>query len=240
MRMKETLTFLKRRGDKGVSTAELAQKFGFERTGSASKLISQLRKEGHNIQHDPEKGVYILIKDTPVEPQVEEDTEDTLNEVDDSSKEANGVTTDEALYFRISTKKEKILECLLRSGPAGATPNELSKISGVAQKNVTFHIHALRTDGYKIRLNEGKYIIRANRNHPSYDKGTKGLPVSEFPVEIASLLGDKRILMIEKIREEDLPTYIGLLKKIIYYTRCAIAMHDTTEFLENLKIGGLE
>lgn len=239
MRTKETLTFLRRRGDKGVSTAELAKKFGFERVGSASKLISQLRKEGHNIQHDPEKGVYILIKDTPIEKPVEETATETIEELNEVPEE-NGTTSDEALYFRISTKKEKILECLFRSGPSGATPKDLSRISGVMEKNVTFHIHSLRKDGYKIRLDDGKYIIRANRNHPSYDKGTKGLPVSEFPVEIASLLGDKRILLIEKIREEDLPTYIGLLKKIIYYTRCAIAMHDTTEFLENLKIGGIE
>lgn len=238
MRTKETLTFLRKRGDKGVSTADLSHKFGFERVGSASKLISQLRRDGHKIQYDPEKGVYILIKDTPIEPPVEEVPEEELNDTEGST-EGDGATTDEALFFKISTKKEKILESLLRSGPSGATPKELSKISGVNEKNICFHIHALRKDGYKIRLNEGSYIIRANRNHPSYDKGTKGLPNSEFPVEIASLLGDKRILMLEKIREEDLPTYIGLLKKIIYYTRCAIAMHDTTEFLENLKIGGI-
>ena len=238
MRTKETLTFLKRRGDKGVSTAELANKFGFKIVGSASKLISQLRRDGHKIQYDSEKGVYILIKDISIEKPVDEIAADTVEELN-KIPEDNGTTSDEALYFKISTKKEKILECLLRSGPTGASPKELSKISGVVEKNICFHIHALRKDGYKIRLDDGKYIIRANRNHPSYDKGTKSLPISEFPVEIASLLGDKRILMIEKIREEDLPTYIGLLKKIIYYTRCAIAMHDTTEFLENLKIGGI-
>lgn len=239
MRTKETLTFLKRRGDKGVSTAELANKFGFERVGSASKLISQLRKDGHNIQHDPEKGVYILIKDISIKEFVEEIAEDIIEKNSKTPKE-NSTTSDEALYFRISTKKEKILECLLRSGPNGATPIDLSKVSGVTIKNICFHIHALRKDGYKIHLDGGRYIIRSSRNHPSYNKGMKSLQVPEFPVEVASLLGDKRILMIEKIREEDLPTYIGLLKKIIYYTRCAIAMHDTTLFLENLKIGGLE
>lgn len=246
-RTKETLTFLRRRKDKGITTAELAQKFGFERSGSASKLISQLRKDGHQIEYNPELGVYILIQDTSRKvstKKITEDVEEVVVEVDEgeavAEEEENTATADEKLFFKVSTKKEKVLECLLRSGPAGATPAELSKISGVLERNICFQIHTLRKDGYKIRLNDGKYIIRANRNHPSYDKGTKGLPTSEIPVEMAGLIGDKRILMLDKIRPEDLPTYVGLLKKIIYYSSCAIAMHNTTEFLEKLTIGGIE
>jgi hypothetical protein len=116
---------------------------------------------------------------------------------------------------------------------------ELSKCSGVSIKNICFHIHDLRNNGVKIKLNEGRYCIQAGSKHPLYNKGTKELPLINETADIELILGDKRLLKgINKIQPADLPTYMDLLKKIIYYTRCALAMHETTSMLESLTIGG--
>lgn len=234
-RQEEVLKLLKKRGSKGVSVADIAEKFGFARSGSSSKIISQLRQDGHNIDFDTEASVYIIRSEKETSP-----TDDgVINSVLSNNKASKeDAPHDDDLFHRVANKKDKILEYLIRAGKDGGDPSELSKYSGVGSKNVCFHIHALRKDGHNILTKEGRYIIRKNSRNPHYNIGTQDLPGSEIPVDLIELLGDKRLVNdIHKLRREELPVYIDFLKKIIFYTKCALAMFETREMLETLSIG---
>jgi biotin operon repressor len=241
MRTDDILKLLRRRGEKGVSSQDIADKCGFSRIGSSSKVISQLRAIGHNIEYDKERSLYVLNKKSdPAEEVIPEDAGEFQLTPDDDLPITEDTTVDptDAIFFKISGKKDKIREFLLRAGAKGASPRELSKCSGVMLKNICYHIHSLRKSGEKITLKEGKYIIRANRRNPLYDKGTGDLPDSDIPVEVVELLGDKRLInSISKVHPEDLPVYMEHLRKVIYYTKCALAIIETNELLETLTIG---
>lgn len=242
-RQEEVLKLLKKRGSKGVSAAEIAEKFGFVRIGSSSKIIKQLRQIGHDIRFDTSASVYILTS----EKSPSDDWDDSIGSKviekslrDSVSKEnaEEDLPLDDDLFHRVANKKDKILEYLVRAGKVGGDPSELSKYSGVESKNVCFHIHALRKDGHKIMTKEGRYFIRKNSRTPNYNIGTQDLPVSEIPVDLIELLGNKKLVNdIHKLRREELPVYIDFLKKIIFYTKCALAMYETREMLETLSIG---
>lgn len=238
-RQEEVLKLLKKRGQKGVSAVEIAEQFGFVHSGSSSKIIGQLRQAGHDIIHDNEASVYILraettSKDTDfIEKGHNPETEHFKEYVQEED-----VPDDDNLFHKLASKKDKILEYLIRAGKAGGDPSELSKYSGVGSKNVCFHIHALRKEGHKILTKEGRYFIRKNSRNPNYNIGTQDLPLSEIPVGLMDLLGDKRLVNdIHKLRREELPVYIDFLRKIIFYTKCALAMYETREMLETLSIG---
>lgn len=236
MRTDELLKILRSRGAEGVSTNELANLFGFKLPGSASKLIKQLRAKGYVIERNPETRFYVLIKDLD---------KPTASPSEDSES-PEGVTNEklipdnDAKFFKISGKKEKILEILVRAGSTGASTEDISKYSGVSEKNIAGHIHSLRhADGKKIILEGGVYILKGGKKHPLYEKGIEALPVSDNPVELEALLGDKRLLRgISRIpRGTQLATYLDLIQKIIYYTKCALAMHETVDALEALSNG---
>jgi biotin operon repressor len=238
MRTDEILKFLRKIGEKGVSSQDIADKCGFARAGSASKVISRLRAQGHDIEHDMKNHIYTLReKPAKVIPEDTGEVEHTSSEVP-LVIETTKNETDDAVFFKVSGKRDKIREYLLRAGAKGATPKELSKCSGVKTTNVCSHIHSLRKEGDKIALHDGRYIIRANRKNPIYDKGTESLPNSDIPVEVAELLGDKRLIgSINKVAPADLPVYLEHLRKVIYYTKCALAVIETSALLETLTIG---
>ena len=246
MRTDETLKYLRKRGADGVSTEELGEKFGFKHSGSASKIINQLRANGHTIEHDRERGVYVLTKEAPdtensdaVDAELEEIVDGAVDASNDTEEDpGKNDASDDAIFYKASSKKDKILQYLIKAGKRGGNPAEISKYSGVGSKNVCFHIHALRKEGHKITTKEGRYFVRANHRNPQYNSGTQDLPVSEIPVTLLELLGDKRLVTdIHKLRREELPTYVDFLKKIIFYTKCALAMYETREMLETLTIG---
>lgn len=232
------LNILRDRGEEGISSKDLAKKFNYALIGSVCKPINQLRAAGHNIISDRATGVYRLCeKDTGIQSE-EKSTQDNPESQNESVGTDNSETPFDVKLPKKAGKRERVLEHLIRSGDNGATPAELSKWSGVHVKNICFHIHDLRNSGNKIKLNEGRYCIQASSKHPRLNRGTKNLPVPNDIADIELILGDKRLLKgIKKIQPADLPTYMDLLKKIIYYTNCALAMHNTIDMIESLTIG---
>lgn len=226
MRTDETLEFLRERGNKGVSAEELGEKFGFKISGSSSKLINQLRDAGHNIISDRKLGVYILKeKNAKI------------------SKESDTTTIDNSL-FKALGKKDRVLECLQRAGTEGASAEELAKHAGIEEKNIAYHIHALRNkDGKKIFLVEGKYCLKAPKNNKSasYGKGLEDLPEVTESTNFVSIIGNKRLSDgIDKVRPEDKAAYLDLLKKVVYYSKCALAMLEASEMINSITIGDLQ
>ena len=238
MRNDEILEILRKSGENGISAQDLAKKFKFARVNSICKPINQLRLRGHNIANDRNLGVYILYEN-------DNNSHESQLKVDPITEPINGTADitesdapSDAKFLKMAGKREKVLEYLIRSGENGAKPIELSKYSGVSVKNICFHIHDLRKSGNHIKLIEGRYCIQAGKKYPRYNKGTKDLPLTNDTADIELILGDKRLLKgIKKIQPADLPTYMDLLKKIIYYTNCALAMHNTIDMLESLTIG---
>lgn len=241
MQADKILEFMRKRGANGVSSEEIAKKLGYVHANSSSKIISQLRAAGHQILFNKDTRRYTLVEEKESEevPAMEVPTnpESTPSSVDPS----------EAKFFKILNKKDKILQYLIRCGKNGADCEELGKVSGVSPKNVCFHIFALRRkDMHKITFKNGRYYIKGAANNPLYNKGTNDLPISgskgsdEFKTisDLESILGDKRLVRdIGKIRQEDLRTYMDYLKKILYYTQCALAMFDTYKLLDTLTRG---
>jgi biotin operon repressor len=243
MRTEEALKYLRESGAKGVSTEEFSKKFGFKYQNSVSKVIRQLRGMGHAIEYNKDTGVYVLIEEAnltdettkgsvPVDGEIyEENPEgDTEGDTEDAK--------DESFAFRISCKRDKVLEFMTRAGKDGASLADLSKYSGIKSGGIAYHIHALRKMGHNITNKNGRYFVRANNKNPKYNTGTKNLPISDIPVDVLALLGDKRLINnIPKLRKEELPTYMDFLKKIIFYTKCALAMHETRDMLDTITIG---
>jgi len=235
MRTDDLLGMLRKSGTEGLLIQEVAEKFQFKIPGSASKLIKQLRAKGYVIDRNPETKRYILIKDPGVPSKSLPETQETPNETGDTMQ------SEDTTFFKISGKKAKILEVLIRSGSDGASTSDISKYSGVSEKNIAGHIHSLRhTDGMKIQLVDGKYILKGEKKHPLRDKGVEALPESNSLAELEAVLGDKRLIKgVSRIpRGTQLATYMDLIQKIIYYTKCALAMHETIDALEKISNGG--
>lgn len=242
MRIDETLKLLRKRGGTGVSSEDIATKFGFKRKGSASKLINQLRAQGHYIKYNKKDGVYILYtrkheQAPPSAPKVH--LEDIVTDNEIPAEDNNTKASDDALFFRVAGKKDKVLELLLREAPKRVSGIVLAKYAGVMPKNISPHIYALRhTDGHKIISERGYYSIKGNKKNKNYGKGIDNLTPSHLSVEVASLLGDKRLISdIHKLNPGELPTYMDFLKKIIFFTKCALAMYETDSMLETITIG---
>lgn len=236
MRTEEALGYLRDSGAKGVSTEELSKKFGYKYTNSVSKVIRQLRAMGHAIDYDKYTGVYVLIDEADV---TGETSDSAVPEVfEENPADDPGKTEEESFFYRVACKRDKLLEYLTRAGKEGGSPADLSKYSGIKPKGICYHIYALRKKGHSITNKGGRYFIRASNKNPKYNTGTKNLPVSDIPVDVLTLLGDKRLINnIHKLRREELPTYMDFLKKIIFYTKCALAMHETHDMLDTITIG---
>lgn len=241
MQSDKILSIMRKRGEKGISSEEIAKELGYTHVTSSSKIISQLRAAGHRVLFNKDSKSYTLVE------KKESKKEVPAVEVSNTQGSASSsINPDEAKFFKISSKKDKILQYLIRCGKKGADCEELGKISDVSVKNVCFHIHALRRkDMHKITFKNGRYYIKGFDKNPLYNKGTKDLPVASSKApgigsipDLEKVIGDKRLIRdISKIRPEDLPTYMDYLKKILYYTKCALAMFDTYELLDTLTIG---
>lgn len=107
--------------------------------------------------------------------------------------------------------------------------------------NICFQIHALRKEGYKIVLENSRYIIKKGQGHPLYGKNLPAgatSAVDESHAQLASALNDSRLLNgIKKIHEGDRATYLELLRKVVFYRRSALNMLETTEMFNNFAIG---
>jgi biotin operon repressor len=234
MRTDEALAMLKKQGEKGISTEEFGKKFGFQNPGSISKTIGQLRATGYDITYNKDNAVYVLknnkadtVESASVTPIEEE-----------PKKDASTPST-------YATKKELILEALLEAGKEGANVEYLAKMSGVNQKNVCFHVHSLRKiDGCKISMIEGRYILK---NRPKKPSALQQFPSDVVPPEIEgrasieelfSSISDRSLIAgINKINPEDRRSYLELLKKVIYYKKCALSMLETTNIINSINVG---
>lgn len=234
-----TLQLLKKRGEEGVSTEELAKKFGYNSRNSAGKLMWLLRRGGHKINYDKKNRIFVLVngkitndvKKSLKKVNQKGSIKDDIDNIDDtdivikSPAELAGVPP--------NTKKGLIYNLLVSRGKEGATPEELSKCSGTKRKNVCYQIHAIRKSiGCKIEMVKDKYTLKS-RNVSSY--GSNTVTVSETD-HILDKIGNKKLIMgIHKIRPEDHESYLDLLKNIIYYTKCAENMIETTELLNAVR-----
>lgn len=240
MRTDEALKCLRESGTKGITTEELSNKFGFKYQNSVSKIIRQLRERGHAIDYDKNTGIYVLIAEAEVKTSDGGVAGNSVvdREIYEENPDDTEDNDDDALFHRRACKSDKILEYLTRAGKEGASSEDLSKYAGTKSNGIGYHIHVLRKKGFKILLTEGRYFIKISRKTPRYNIGTKELPPSTIPVDILNLLGDKRLVNdIHKLRKEELPTYMDFLKKIIFYTKCALSMHETHDMLDTIKIG---
>lgn len=242
MRTDDALRYLRESGAKGVSTEEFSKIFGFKYQNSVSKVIRQLRALGHAIEYNKDTGVYVLIEEAEVKTSDGGVADNSVlgdREIYEENPEGNtDNANDESFSFRVACKRDKVLEFLTRAGKMGASLADLSKYSGIKTGGIGYHIHALRKMGHNISNKSGRYFVRANNKNPKYNTGTKNLPISDIPVDVLALLGDKRLINnIPKLRKEELPTYMDFLKKIIFYTKCALAMHETRDMLDTITIG---
>lgn len=79
----------------------------------------------------------------------------------------------------------------------------------------------------------GKYIL--NSRGVKTRKPTTGVPTDTNLVD--NLISDKILFSgINKISPADRAAYVDLLKKIIYYKKCAQSMLETTSILETFSI----
>ncbi len=239
MRTEEALNLLRENGAKGVSTEVFSKKFGYKFQNSVSKVIRQLRALGHAIDYNKDTGIYVLIDEATPTDETTKGSVPVDGEIYEESPESGtDDTKEESFSFRIASKRDKVLEFMTRAGKEGASIADLSKYSGIKTGGIAYHIHALRKMGHNITNRNGRYFVRANNKNPKYNTGTKNLPISDIPVDVLTLLGDKRLINnIPKLRKEELPTYMDFLKKIIFYTKCALAMHETRDMLDTITIG---
>jgi biotin operon repressor len=223
MRPEQTLDLLRKKGRKGVSSTELAKKFKFKLEGSSCKIIKQLREEGHDIHRDKVRGVYILIQE-----KVSEETGNSKKVVD-------------VPHLKTYGKKDKVLECLLKAGTGGTSTEEIAEYAGIDYKNVCSHIHSLRhTNFQKIENKGGLYFLTVPQKSLTPNKGINLTPVNQDnnPIDLDKAIGIKTLLKgADNISLEDLPGYMSLVKKVIYYGKCAAAMLETNNVLESLTIG---
>jgi biotin operon repressor len=239
-RRDQVLAFLKERGSGGVSSEEIASKLGLELAGSACKIINRLRKEGYEITHNQK--IYTLIS----QPSKASPGTPPLNQIADIAvppqTEAKADQKPDMLADTIKTKskKNKVLEYLLAQGTEGASASDITKHSGVAEQSICFQIHVLRKGGNKIIHQDGKYFLKKVQDS-IYGKALRANVTSaanDPQAKLATALNDPKLLSgINKINPEDRTSYLDLLKKIIYYRRCALNMLETTEMLNNITIG---
>lgn len=235
-RKKTTLQLLKKRGDKGVSTEELAKKFNYGNRNSASKLMWLLRADGHKIQYDKGKGVHILKENNKKIYHTEVRSKDMIETIKKDSENSDDIrikSPAELAGMRPDTRKALAYNMLVSRGKEGATPEEIANVSDTKRDNVCYQIHALRRDiGCKIEMVSGRYILK-NRNLPTY--GSNAITVSDSD-NILNKIGNKKLVMgIHKVRAEDQEAYLDLLRNIIYYTKCAESMLETTQLLDAVK-----
>lgn len=243
----KTLQLFKKREGKGVTTLELARKFGYNNRNSASKLIWLLRQEGHEIDYDNKKGIFVLISNNKT------NSKKTSKPVITSSENNNIKSPAELIGLNNDTKKGIVYNMLINRGKEGASVEELAVKAGLKKENVCYHIHVIRRDvGCKINMINGRYIIK-NRNIPTNESNntspskestfytmsaaykSKDITISD-PDNILNKIGNKKLVMgIHSIRQEDLESYLDLLKNIIYYTKCAESMLETTQLLNEVR-----
>lgn len=226
-RQEEILDLLKSRGEEGFSVKEIASSLGYKNRVSVNKAVWLVKKEGHDVYFDKSRKVYVLNGSKAHSP--------------------NRPDLTAATKKRRNFVKESIKELLQESSSSGGcTPKELAQAAGIKEKNVCYHIFSLRhKDNMKIVLNKGKYILKSRSNNSSVivrprtdvKSSTKEVnPINDNRSALEKELNDKRLLNgLSVIQSEDMDSYLDLLKKMVFYRRCAIGLLETTEMILEAK-----
>jgi len=226
MRTDETLEVLREKGTDGISCADLSAHFKFKLPTSASKIITRLIKEGHNIKHDKIRKVYVLLSQKSSKKS--EDIENTSEDIGEIS-------------LRTPLKKELVYQCLENSGSKGATSTEISEYAGIETHSVCGHIHTLRKNpANNIKTINGTYILKKGKrnNTPTKSYEPSQASPNNPAQDLDKTIGIKVLLKgAERVLPEDLDGYMALVKKVIYYGKCAAAMIETNDVLENINVG---
>ena len=126
-----------------------------------------------------------------------------------------------------------VLSIIKSNSKEGATAEMIAKGVPIKKHNVCGHIHTLRKDGHKINMHNGRYFLKKeNINASSYSPKRERIDNDS----IFNSIADKKLIAgINKINPEDIETYLDLLKKIIYYTKCAESMIATTQLMDAVR-----
>lgn len=238
------LKLLKEQGEKGITTKQIANIFRFKKIGSTSKIIWYLKKDGFNINYDTEKKAYVLensdkvIKQMPTKNALQVITKNDSQTTSENEQQKDFSIYTPTTHKNDKSKKELVLQCLTAFEANGVSALEIAKHTGIMLKNICFHIYSLRRyNNYKILFKEGRYYLSSKSDHIKNISKHLLAPTEEAP-NLFEALNDKRLVQgIEKINAEDRASYIDLLKKIIYYRKCALGMLDTTQLLEDMNLG---
>jgi DNA-binding transcriptional ArsR family regulator len=240
-RKEELLDILKKRGEQGISSKEIAKRFKYNNFGSGSKLIYQLRRLGHHIEHFPDRGVYVFhdnstkkIKkeiNTEIVEEAPEQTPETVVSEEDSTpkKEKNFV----------GTKKDYILQLLIEKDKEGASAHELASLTGIKIGTISYHIHSLRKrEKLKIVNINGRYILKSKKV-PFSDNFSSLKAPSENPEldKLLDILNDRELINgFKSISPEDMESYLNLIKNVAYYRQCALNLVNTSKIISGFKM----
>ena len=244
------LSLLEKRAEKGITTKEIAKKFGYTKFGSASKIIYLLRRDGHKIDLDNETGCYVLVekkvsKEKATKP-VTATTEEVSSEESGSEETGTEVTgSEETDSEQIEqkqplTKKYLILKTLTENGSKGASVNDLENLHGIKKGTVCYHIHSLRNkDKMKIVNTNGRYYLKSKNVSIPEGKTSKVSFESEEKSETEKLfdiIKDRELIDgIKKVDPEDIDSYLDLVKKAAYFKQCALNLVNTSRIISGIK-----
>jgi predicted transcriptional regulator len=214
------LDMLKKRGEQGVYTNEIADKFKIKKS-SATKLTWLLRKKGYIVEFN---GKCYVLKGSP-------------SQGNKNSHHIRNVSGGKR------AKMDIILQLIKDAGKDGVKVKDLAVKAGVKQNNICFHIFSLRhRHKEKISFRKGRYYTTGSaasaREH--VQEHQRKIPVSDcngksFVKEMALIMGDDDLLdKIKNLSPEDTTLFLINMKQAVHAKKVCSSILETSLDANNI------
>lgn len=220
-RKNQLIAMLKKSGDKGLTSEQIANSFGWKNISSAGKLIKGVRESGINIKY--EHGHFKTNGSS---------SSHTMSPIQKTRPSTNGGMT----------LRSKVLNAVMLAGARGITLPDISRESGSKETAVASHLNALRREGHKFKYSkkQGLYFYKGQNLRWStrkYKRREAQVPTFSAAQEnVLDILGNKKLTAAARRLDPETLTqdFLPLIRQAYVAIRMAEAIADSGKYIEEI------
>jgi hypothetical protein len=203
-------------GSVGIAIDNIVKKAGLSSANAVYCHIHRLRE--NKVPVEGIKGIYSIVKGNK-----------TSTKVSSNGKASHRVTKSGAVH-----------DMLLSAGSKGAHRKDLAKRAGVEEQNVPCIIHNLRSKNINVisESGTGRYYIKGKVPGSRDALVPTSSPVKalkKFPGVYDFAIDTEIIEKIKILNASDRDDYIDMIRKSKFFSMCAEALINASQFTINLK-----